>query len=282
MLLAEMYENYKLYAEVYNTPGTLRYYKETFNVLIKYFGDIDSSKITKNEVFKYIKFLMDKNISNNTINKRILFLKAMFKYNEIESDFLKIKKLKEDFKTFGCITPSVLKKIIEDILPKQSLQCQLIIRLLLDTGARANELVHIKVKNIDLENRNILLEKTKNGRVRKVFFTAFTRQLLSKYLINNKCEYLFYNDKTKTHITVSALESCFARLRRKYNLKNFSPHRLRHTLSTNMYSNGSDYLFIMKILGHSNMNTTKRYIHDDDMSKLQKYDKYRTKIRKSP
>lgn len=282
MLLTEMYENYKIYAEVYNAPGTLRYYKETINVLLKYFGNVDSSKITKNVVFKYIKYLMDSGLSNNTINKRIMFLKAMFKYNEIDSDFLKIKKLKEEFVTFGCVDPTTLKRIIKEILPQQNLQCQLIVRLLLDTGVRANELVNIKIKNIDLDNRNILLEKTKTGKIRKVFFTDFTKQLLMKYLINNKHEYLFYNSKTKTHITVSALESQFARLRRKYKLEKFSPHRLRHTLSSNMYANGSDYLFIMKILGHSNMNTTRRYIHDDDLQKLQKYDKYRIKIRKSP
>ncbi len=88
--------------------------------------------------------------------------------------------------------------------------------------------------------------------------------------------------KAKSHINVGALERMFARIRKKYNLKNFSPHRLRHTLSTNLYANGGDLLFIMSIMGHTNMNTTKRYIHENKELNLKLYDKYKINIKKSP
>lgn len=279
MLLSEMFDNYYLYSEVYNTKGTLIFYKEVYHCLIKYFGNIDSSKITKKEIFYYIKE-SQKTLSNSTINKRIGFLKAMYRYNEIDSDFLKIKKLKEDYKTYGYLDKDTLQKLMKEIFPNLTLHNKVIIKLLLDTGVRANELVNIKIKNIDLENRTIFLEKTKSGKVRNVYFTPTTKQLLIKYIKNNHHEYLFYNKETNTHIKASSLETIFRRIKIKYDLKKFSPHMLRHTLSTNVYTNGGDYYFIMNLLGHTDMNITKRYVHEEEEEKRKRYDKYRVKIKR--
>lgn len=281
MLLSEMFQNFYENAEIYNAPGTLRYYRDTYRVLLKRFGDIDSSLITKKMIVSFIKDCQQI-LSNNTINKRIAFLKSMYRYNELTSDFLTMKKLKEKFVTFGYISESTLIKVYNEVFPFLNLQAKLIIMLLLDTGCRANELVNIKVENIDLENRCILLLKTKTGNPRSVYFSKSTAVVLKNFLKNGSNEFLFYNPKTKSHINVGALESLFARIRKKYNLKNFSPHRLRHTLSTNLYANGGDLLFIMSIMGHTNMNTTKRYIHENKELNLKLYDKFKINIKKSP
>ena len=66
----------------------------------------------------------------------------------------------------------------------------------------------------------------------------------------------------------------FARIRRRLKIKNFFPHRLRHSLCTELYHNGANIVLISTILGHSNVNTTKRYIHPDLKQNLKMFDKY--------
>ena len=89
--------------------------------------------------------------------------------------------------------------------------------------------------------------------------------------------FIILKDMYPIQLKKSAIESLFTRIRRKQGIKNFSPHRLRHSLSTEMYSNGCDLIQISSILGHSNVNTTKRYIHPDLKKKLDNYDKYHKK-----
>ena len=66
----------------------------------------------------------------------------------------------------------------------------------------------------------------------------------------------------------------FARIRRRLKIKNFSPHRLRHSLCSELYHNGANKVLISTILGHSNVNTTKRYVHPDLKRNLKMFDKY--------
>lgn len=95
-------------------------------------------------------------------------------------------------------------------------------------------------------------------------------KILNKKLLSRK--YLFVN-KNGNKLQRSAIESMFARIRKRLKIKNFSPHRLRHSLSTEMYHNGANILLISNILGHSNVNTTKRYIHPDLKNNLKMFDR---------
>ena len=276
MTLNEMYSEYISFLKLYNSPGYVSYTEKIHRQVLKYFGDVESDNINYESCLQFMSTLKEQGYSANTINKHISYIKRLFKHNELYSNIFKIRKIKEKFVTFGTCEDDP-EEVIKKVLPTLSLQNQLILVLLYDTGVRLTEMLNIEYENVDWKNRYIYLTITKTGRQRYVFFTKEFKKLATNFRKNHNSKWLFYNQKTGEKLKVSAIESLFKRIRQKMGIKNFSPHRLRHSLSTELYSNGCDLLQISSILGHSNVNTTKRYIHPDLNKELSNYDLYHKK-----
>ena len=154
-----------------------------------------------------------------------------------------------------------------------SLQNKIILHVFYDTSVRLHELVNIESSNVDLKHRTILLTTTKTWNNRVVYISEHTKKLATSFCKKADLrKYLFVNEKGEK-LKVSAIESLFARIRKRLGIKNFSPHRLRHSLSTKLYHNGANILLISNILGHSNVNTTRRYIHPDLRKNLKMFDR---------
>lgn len=275
MQLKKMFDDYLEYIKLFLSEGYVEYQREQAKQILKYFDpETDSSEIKDKSLFGYIKFLKENELSANTINKYISTIKRVFNFCEMPNDFKKVKKLKEPFVTYGLPSenPVAIIKSCESFLSDQSM---LILYILLDTGVRLHELLNIEIANIDFKNRNILLTTTKTGVNRYVFFTEKTKKFATSFCQKAKNKkYLFENPKTHEKLKNSAIESLFARIRSKLKIKKFSPHRLRHNLSTSLFNNGANIMLITSILGHSNPIVTQRYIHPNLKSSLKMYDEF--------
>lgn len=245
------------------TKGTYEFYKVHLNYLVKYFnlnGIFKSEELTEEKLKNFIFDERHKSVANATINKRILSLKKMFEYNKIKNSNLSaLKKFREEFRTHGILNEKEVNNLLQYLNSNQLKERnKLVIYLLIDTGIRLEELLNIKVSNINFSNRTILLEKTKTHRVRIVPFTEGTAFLLKKFIDNN----LFINDKL-INLSKSAIESLFRRIKKRLHLNKFCPHMLRHTLATKLHKNSVSLIVIQKIMGHAKVSTTERYIHLD-------------------
>ena len=263
MNLEEMKQNYLNYVNFNLRKGSYNFYKIHLNYLIKYFNDnriFDSDEIDSLSINNYISFARSKDNKNSTINKRILCLKNMFKFNKIKNvDLLEISKFREEKNTFSVLTNNEINKLI-DYLNSSLLKNQnkLLIYLLIDTGARISEILNIKISNINYSNNTIYLDVTKTHNSRYVPYTEATKVLLKKYIEEND----FKNNKL-FDLSISGVESLFRRIKDRLNLNKFHPHMLRHTLATKLHINGVSIMIVQKIMGHKNISTTERYIHFD-------------------
>lgn len=263
MNLEEMKQNYLNYVNFNLRKGSYNFYKIHLNRLIKYFNDnqiFDSDEIDSLSINNYISFARSKDNKNSTINKRILCLKNMFKFNKIKNvDLLEISKFREEKNTFSVLTNNEINKLI-DYLNSSLLKNQnkLLIYLLIDTGARISEILNIKISNINYSNNTIYLDVTKTHNSRYVPYTEATKVLLKKYIEEND----FKNNKL-FDLSISGVESLFRRIKDRLNLNKFHPHMLRHTLATKLHKNGVSIMIVQKIMGHKNISTTERYIHFD-------------------
>ena len=263
MNLEEMKQNYLNYVNFNLRKGSYNFYKIHLNHLIKYFNDnriFDSDEIDSLSINNYISFARSKDNKNSTINKRILCLKNMFKFNKIKNvDLLEISKFREEKNTFSVLTNNEINKLI-DYLNSSLLKNQnkLLIYLLIDTGARISEILNIKISNINYSNNTIYLDVTKTHNSRYVPYTEATKVLLKKYIEEND----FKNNKL-FDLSISGVESLFRRIKDRLNLNKFHPHMLRHTLATKLHKNGVSIMIVQKIMGHKNISTTERYIHFD-------------------
>lgn len=241
------------------TIATYKFYACHLNYTFKYFKNnniLEYEQLTKEIIYNFIIFQKEQNVKNATINKRILALKCMFKFNNIQNrDLENIKKLKEERNTFQALTNDEMNKLVY-YLNSNALKFQnkVLIYLLIDTGARISEILAIQKSNINFTNQTIFLEKTKTHQPRYVFFTESTKLLLLQYVKQIDDNYLF-------HLKVSSVESMFTRIKNKLNIHKLHPHMLRHSLATKLHNNGMSIIVLQKILGHNNISTTERYIH---------------------
>lgn len=260
MLLEVMKDKYLNYVKINLADGTYRCYRNHLNYIIGWLKqkNILNDHMVNNKIL--INFILEQHkhgVKNSTINKRIKPLKLMFKFNGLENEILNIVKLKEDKATFGALSTFELKCLVKYLnYSKIKLSNKLLFYLLIDTGVRVNELLNIKVKNINLFNKTILLEVTKTKKNRIVPFTDATLNLLELYLKEYRGEFLF-------NLKYSGIKSLFCRVQKKLGLSKFHPHMLRHTLASKLHKNGVSVIVIKDIMGHTNITTTERYIHFD-------------------
>lgn len=154
--------------------------------------------------------------------------------------------------------------------------------MLLHTGMRIGELLNVKVEDIILSERKIMLylgEKNLEGRV--VYYSDEADKALRQWLAVRKPEkeYLLYGTTCKKLSYVRAWMIMRDYLK-KANLDNkgYSPHSLRHTFATNMLNAGLRLEVLQELLGHKSIEMTLLYARLTDMTRETEYFKAMAKI----
>ncbi|MBO5197554.1 MAG: tyrosine-type recombinase/integrase [Lachnospiraceae bacterium] len=141
-----------------------------------------------------------------------------------------------------------------------------IVTLLLGTGIRVSECVGLDIKDIDFENDRVRIIR-KGGSEAMVYFGEEVREALLSYLEIRKGQAplaghenaLFLSSRMQ-RISVRNVEV----LVKKYSstvttLKKITPHKLRSTYGTELYKETGDIYLVADVLGHKDVNTTRRH-----------------------
>lgn len=261
-------------------PGTIKYYKKYIKLIKPYLNEQniyyieDLTNIKMNLIISSIKSL--NHYKNNTINKVITTLKQLTHFcyinDIIDNDSLKkFQKLKKDDEETITINKQISNKIFNyinslDLHNISNLRNILFIYLLKDTGARLNELLHIEINNIDFKNNSILLTYTKTHDYRYVYITNITKELILKFIeLAKPKKYLICNEKTKKIINSFFIYKFLNKIKINCNIEqSISPHKWRHTLATCLLKENISLENIRKLLGHSSLEITKKYLHLDN------------------
>ena len=264
MLLFEMRIEFLKYVELYRAKDTLRFYHDHLDVIVDFLGNIDSSELNKVMLEDFIRWQKSK-VCNGTINKRLTALKTMFNHlNILNQDLFYIKNLTHYQIAYDCFYGNDLKKLINYINSSSlSSESKLILSLFLETGIRLNEIICIKVENINFEHRTIKLISTKNKKIRYVCYGDLTAEYIS--LFKSRC-YLISLKKT-------GIQSLMRRVTNKVGFKIHS-HMFRHTYASILNINDSNLYYIMQCMGHSSLDMTARYIHSNLIIQKKKYDQF--------
>ena len=140
----------------------------------------------------------------------------------------------------------------------------MIVYLLLDTGMRLSELVNLKIENLNLIENSISLTYTKTSVDRTVFVSDKTIEILREYLklLNHKYGTLIVEFRTQGKVYPRYINHLLSNIVKILNIhQSISPHKWRHTYATMCLQNGANLEFVRKTLGHSNLQTTQKYLH---------------------
>jgi integrase len=149
------------------------------------------------------------------------------------------------------------------------------ILLLLRTGMRIGELLSTKVDDVDLMNQKILIyeaDKTSVGRV--VYYSDDAKEALLTWLKVRDCfkENLFYGQYRQS-LGYEGARSMFNRYLAKAGLmyNGYTLHCLRHTFATDLLNARMRLECLRVLLGHTNLEVTRRYARLTDKTREQEY-----------
>lgn len=138
-----------------------------------------------------------------------------------------------------------------------------IITLLLGTGIRVSECVGLDTKDIDFDS-NAFVVTRKGGNRTTLYFSDEIKELLQNYVeyrkTLNKNNPALFLSLQQNRLSVRAVEYIVKKYAKIISpLKKISPHKLRSTYGTNLYRATKDIYVVAEVLGHKDINTTKKH-----------------------
>ncbi|WNW01750.1 tyrosine-type recombinase/integrase [Tenacibaculum sp. HL-MS23] len=239
------------------------------------FEQEELTTIHYNQIRTWIVSLVDKQISNRSINRKVSSLKTFYtflqKVKEVEVNPLaKHKALKVQKKIQAPFDKKEIQQvlaILNEEVDFESVRNKLIVELLYSTGMRRIELINIKEKDIDF-SRQLIKVLGKRNKERFVVLLPSILITLNQYLALKKEkelkgveELLITKKGVKIYETLvyRIINLYFSRVSTKAKK---SPHILRHAFATHLLNNGASLNSVKELLGHSSLAATQVYTHN--------------------
>ena len=257
------------------SSNTIEAYRNDLNVFSRFLTDQFDVNNINNTNYSYVRSwivdLVNKGISNRSINRKITSLNSYFKF------ILKIDLINENpltnhkaLKTQKKIQLPFSENEMLSVLDLDNFEDnftgardRLIIDLFYTTGIRRIELIQLMVSDVNIINKHIkVLGKRNKERIIPLIDSTIK-------ILNN---YLFYRDELKSDETFlfitnkgkQVYEKLIYRIINKYfdtistKVKK-SPHIIRHSFATHLLNNGADLNSVKDLLGHSSLAATQVY-----------------------
>ncbi|MDD5191199.1 MAG: tyrosine-type recombinase/integrase [Dehalococcoidales bacterium] len=248
--------------------GTYRIYSQVLNSFLDYCNDHVPTPI---EIREYLLVLKQRGCTPSTVHVHYRSLKTWFKWLIGEHAIKKNKYPMENVKgpkLEKIIVMPFTRDEIDRIMKICSgsrffdIRMRAILLTFIDTGLRLFELAGIQRSDINL-NDGIIKVMGKGRKERYVKIGLSTRVAINQYLLlrNDKLPALWLTEE-RTPLTKDGLGVAIFRITKLAGVtdKRRGPHVFRHTAASLCKSNGMDIYILQKMLGHSDIKTTERYL----------------------
>ncbi|WP_313637977.1 tyrosine-type recombinase/integrase [Paenibacillus sp.] len=277
---------------------TVKTYAFTLNEFQEYCGKngvLNVEDVTASIVKAYLfHCLKEKNNNATTRNGKFRRIKIFFNHLEneemIEPKLNPVRKLsyvKEDVKIEAFTDHHInqllnyLRRVKNRSIEFRSYRDYMLVVFLLGTGVRLGELVNLKWDDVSFINFTV----TVCGKKREQSSIPVTEKLvkeLAEYRMfceqyfGKLSDYVFVSSNKNKQMTVEGVKSLFRRLKEAMNFKNvrLSAHTFRHTFAHRMLMNGCDIFSLQKMLRHSNLSMTQKYLSIWGTALKEQNDKY--------
>ncbi len=257
------------------------------------------TQITSDDIQLYIAYCMRKGNQKQTIDGRRLSLSTFYTWATREgvvkeNPMNRVDKIKFNPRHEDAFQTEDVERMRAEL---KTWRERAIFEVLLSTGCRVSELVNIMIDDINGEEITVL---GKGEKYRTVYLNAKARLAVERYLNERRdanpylfprCKYAtgqnvnlageyakkhrgekggiknmadWYQDgdmvDTQAHMDISAVRQLVSRVGKKAGVDNVHPHRFRRTCATHALQKGMPLELVSKMLGHSQLDTTKIYL----------------------
>lgn len=263
-------------------------------VSVNEFALRDLRRVTTTDIEKFVSYLSlytfdGKEYSNDNTGKsrKLSSVRAMFKYfynkEKLDSDpAAKVSMPKIKDKAIIRLDVNEVAELLDSVEAGEGLNARqrsfhektklrdvAILTLFLGTGIRISECVGLNVNDVDLDEKAFTVTR-KGGKQAVLYFGDEVRDALSDYLEQRFSDDSIPDDEPalflslqKKRISIRAVEELVKKYSRIVTpLKHITPHKLRSTFGTNLYRETGDIYVVAEVLGHNDVNTTKKHYAD--------------------
>lgn len=276
--IQNLHDRFCQYSEAFkgNTKASIKWLKGEFKSFLK-FSNVQSIKEVNRIVIEdwILKGKIEHNWSAKTIKSRLqavsLFLDWCVREKLVEENFVKdIPKPKIPSRIPKNLTKEEALRLLDwarnypyDYKFERT-RAVAIIATFIYTGIRKEELRHLRVQDIDLENKSLFVFNGKGDKDRIIPLHDNLMIIYENYLKDRKrlkkcCPYFFTAMRQDSKMGDLVIRRLFKKLREKSKIE-FYPHLLRHTFATLMLDGGCNLYALSRMLGHSDIKTTTIYL----------------------
>lgn len=288
--IIQAFEDYIVEKEARNlSDATIKSYRETINVFMR-FAELDNESTTdmleQTMLFRWINEMRDNEITPASINHYLRDIRAFFYWcMEEPREYIKpkfqvkmVEKQEEKLKLF-------VDEDLEALLvkPKKNdafvnWRTWAIVNWVLATGNRASTIVDIKLNDIDYNRREIILTHTKNKKAQIIPLSTSLEIAIKEYIRMWRSDadndaYLFCN-VGEEQLTTNGLRHAFRRYCLDRDVSSTNIHGLRHNFAKGWVQNNGNMFALQKILGHSTLDMTRKYVRLYNEDIKTDYDEY--------
>jgi len=259
------------------SPKTISGMKGSFKTLLKWTGIQNMGEVTLDVLRNFFYEGKEKHLwsTSSTLN-HMKYLKKFFnwciKEGYMEKNLiLEIKKPKQSKTLPKVLTKEQANAILcasfsfSWVYTFEQYRNYAIIATLLCTGIRAEEILNLRVIDVNLSSERIFIHLGKGKKDRYVPIHRKLKQILDSYIrerkrLNKTSGYFFTGIKSNLPLSYKDLTRICQKLSKHTGIK-FTAHTLRHTAATELLNQGLDIYMVSRVLGHTDIKTTTIYLH---------------------
>ena len=245
------------------SPLTIRNYLSELRYLFVYYAGVNPQDFTEDMVMQYLLYL-SKTLGCSRVKCKMAAQSISFFFRHVLKQPYVIPTViypRKSTKLPAVMSATETKALIDGV---KNMKHRTIIMLLYSTGMRLGEIARTRIADIDSKNMRI---KVVQGKGAKDRYTILSEQVLHElrayYIIYKPKEYLFNGCATGRPMSMRNIQHLVQKAIAQIGLdsKNYTVHTIRHSFATHLVDNGTNLHTVKELLGHSNLQTTLRYLH---------------------
>jgi integrase/recombinase XerD len=248
------------------TASTEYSYHNAKNALFRLYGsDFDLQDLSKDKLSSWVISMRTAGLSPGACNVYIRTVNAFLRWLHLEgyTDCLhRVAKLKEQQKVVQTFTAQHVHRFIHwKSANSNERRLHSLILLLLDTGLRIEEALTLRKDQVDLEN-TLLTVNGKGNKQRVIPISLELRKRLFRHLQDNEYSFVFCT-RDGARLSQDNVRRDMRNLAARLGITGVrvSAHTFRHCFAVNYIRNGGDVFRLQRMLGHSTLEMTRRYVN---------------------
>ena len=243
------------------SKSTLNNYIRRIALFVIHFQDLPEN-IMEDEINEYLVALArdPKSPSRSSFKHMVYGLRYYYRLLGMNKQAIALPSLKQDTKLPVILNKSELKQLF---LAPTLLKQRIALTLIYSAGLRGQEVINLKISDVDFERNTIHIRQSKYKKDRIVPLSNYMAQGLKKYLkAENPHVWLFNGKEPDGRYSIRGLSWIMRENLKKTSIKKqVNLHSLRHTYATHLLEQGVDIVTLKNLLGHAEITTTMIYLH---------------------